>query len=75
LAAAVYGAGPLAPATAGNVWLAIAGYGAGLGLALGCSWVATTGVVSATFQRRRTAALGLLAAGPAALTSLRPWRP
>jgi MFS family permease len=68
LAAAAVGmvVGPLAAAAAPTVWLAVGGYGAGVGLASACTWVATTGVVSAAFQRRRSAALGLLTAGPAA---------
>jgi MFS family permease len=65
VAAAGIAVGPLAPATASTVGLAVAGYGVGVGLASACTWVATTGVVSATFHRRRTAALGLLTAGPA----------
>ena len=66
VAAAGMAVGPLAPATASTVGLAVAGYGIGVGLASACTWVATTGVVSATFHRRRSAALGLLTAGPAA---------
>ena len=66
VAAAGIAVGPLAPATASTVGLAVAGYGVGVGLASACTWVATTGVVSATFHRRRSAALGLLTAGPAA---------
>jgi MFS family permease len=65
-AAAGTGLGLLAPATAGSAWVAIGGYGLGMGLASACAWVATTAVVGAAFEHRRTAALGLLAAGPAA---------
>jgi MFS family permease len=66
VAAAGITVGPLAPAAASTVGFAVAGYGVGVGLASACTWVATTGVVSATFHRRRSAALGLLTAGPAA---------
>jgi MFS family permease len=58
--------GPLAPAAADSAWLAIAGYGLGVGLASACCWMATTGAVSAAVPGRRSAALGLLTAGPAA---------
>jgi MFS family permease len=66
VAAAGMAVGPLTLAAAPTVWLAIAGYGTGVGLASACAWVATTGVVSAEFHRHRSAALGLLTAGPAA---------
>jgi MFS family permease len=66
LAAVGMAAGPSVAAAAPTVWPAVAGYGLGVGVASGCAWVAATGVVSAAFQRRRAAALGLLAAGPAA---------
>lgn len=66
VAAAGMGAGLLAPATATTTWVAVGGYGIGLGLASACTWVATSTVVSGTFEHRRAAALGLLAAGPAA---------
>jgi MFS family permease len=66
VAAAGMAVGPLAPAAAPTVGFAVAGYGIGVGLASACTWVATTGVVSAAFQHRRAAALGLLTAGPAA---------
>jgi MFS family permease len=66
VAAAGIGTGLLAPATATSTWVAVVGYGIGLGLASACTWVATTTVVSAAFTDRRAAALGLLAAGPAA---------
>src|SRR5919107_5838564 len=65
-AAAGMAVGPLAAAAASTVWLAVVGYGAGVGPASACNWAATTGVVSAAFQRRRAAALGLLTPGPAA---------
>ena len=65
IAAAGMGVGLLAPAVAGTTWVAVAGYGLGLGLASACTWVATTATVSAAFDRRRAAALGLLTAGPA----------
>ncbi len=65
VAAAGTGIGLLAPATATATGVAIGGYGLGLGLASACAWVATTAVVSAAFDRRRAAAPGLLAAGPA----------
>lgn len=66
LAAAGMGTGLLAPAMATATWVAVGGYGIGLGLASACTWVATTTAVSAAFAHRRSAALGLLAAGPAA---------
>jgi MFS family permease len=66
VAAAGMAAGMATPAAAPTVGLAVAGYGAGMGLASACTWVATTGVVSAAFHSRRSAALGLLVAGPAA---------
>ncbi len=66
VAATGTGIGLLAPATATTAWVAIGGYGIGLGVASACTWVATTAVVSAAFDQRRTVALGLLAAGPAA---------
>jgi MFS family permease len=65
VAAAGMGAGLLAPALAPTTAVAVGGYGIGLGLASACTWVATTAVMSAAFQHRRAAALGLLAAGPA----------
>lgn len=65
IAAAGMGVGLLTPAVAGATWVAVAGYGLGLGLASACTWVATTAAVSAAFDRRRAAALGLLTAGPA----------
>jgi MFS family permease len=58
--------GLLAPAAAGNVRLAVVGYGAGVGLASACGWMAAAGAVSAAVPGRRSAALGLLLAGPAA---------
>jgi MFS family permease len=64
-AAAGMAFGLLAPATAPTVWMAVGGYGLGLGLASASTWVATTAAVSAAFARRRSAALGLLTAGPA----------
>lgn len=60
------GGRPDGPATATTTWVAVSGYGIGLGLASACTWVATSTVVSGTFEHRRAAALGLLAAGPAA---------
>ena len=66
VAGAGMGLGLLAPATAPSVWVAVAGYGVGLGLASACAWGATTAVVCAAFDERRSAALGLLTAGPAA---------
>lgn len=66
VAAAGMAFGPLATAAAGSTWVAVGGYGLGLGLASASTWVATTAVVTAAFERRRAAALGLLSAGPAA---------
>lgn len=66
VAAAGMGIGLLAPATATTTWVAVGCYGIGLGLASACTWVATTSVVSAAFDQNRSAALGLLTAGPAA---------
>ncbi|MGY1590926.1 MFS transporter [Geodermatophilus sp. SYSU D00708] len=58
--------GLLAPAIASELEVAVVGYELGLGLAAAATWVATTVSVSAAFDRRRSAALGLLLAGPAA---------
>jgi len=66
LAAAGMTAGLLAPAVADGVWFAVAGYGAGVGMASACCWISATGAVSAAVPGRRSAALGLLTAGPAA---------
>jgi MFS family permease len=55
-----------APAIASELEVAVVGYGLGLGLAAAATWVATTVSGSVAFDRRRSAALGLLLAGPAA---------
>jgi MFS family permease len=66
-AAVAIGGGLAAPALlVGQAWLAVAAYGAGLGIACAGTWVATTSAVGAWAGRRGARGIALLTAGPAA---------
>jgi MFS family permease len=57
------GAGLLLTAAAPNIWLGLATYSIGVGVAVACGYVPMVSVVGGWFDRHRTAALGVAVAG------------
>ncbi len=57
------GAGLLLTAAAPNIWIGLATYSIGVGVAVACGYVPMVSVVGGWFDRNRTAALGVAVAG------------
>ena len=57
------GAGLLLTSVAPTIWLGLATYSAGVGIAVACVYVPIVSVVGGWFDRQRTAALGVAVAG------------
>ncbi len=57
------GAGLLLTAAAPNIWIGLATYSIGVGVAVACGYVPMVSVVGGWFDRHRTAALGVAVAG------------
>lgn len=57
------GAGLLLTSIAPTIWVGLATYSAGVGIAVACVYVPIVSVVGGWFDRRRTAALGVAVAG------------
>jgi MFS family permease len=57
------GGGLLLTAAAPDIWLGLATYSLGVGIAVACGYVPMVSVVGGWFERRRTAALGVAVAG------------
>ncbi len=61
--AVTLGAGLLLTSAASSIWIGLATYSIGVGIAVACGYVPMVAVVGGWFERRRTAALGVAVAG------------
>jgi MFS family permease len=61
--AAALGTGLLATSVAASIWVGLATYSIGVGVAVACGYVPMVAAVGGWFERRRTAALGVAVAG------------
>jgi MFS family permease len=61
--AVALGAGLLLTSAATSIWVGLATYSIGVGIAVACGYVPMVAVVGGWFERRRTAALGAAVAG------------
>jgi MFS family permease len=70
--AVIMGAGLALTAAAPRMWIAYIAYGVGAGIGASCAYVPTLALVGGWFDRHRTSALGLAAAGTGCGTLLVP---
>ncbi len=70
--AVIMGTGLVLTATATQMWIGYLTYGLGVGIGASCAYVPTLSIVGGWFNRHRTTALGLAAAGTGCGTLLMP---
>ncbi len=70
--AMIMGAGLMLTAFAKQIWLGYVSYGIGVGVGAACAYIPTLSIVGGWFDSRRTAALGIAAAGTGCGTLIVP---